>query len=194
MPFNIIEKLARLEGIDKLPEISPNTQDIPGEKSDTTNRLVQAVIPSMLAGFYKYTRDEEHAAEIPARNGTEDWVDILFGVEKVNLTKRISIYSGASTNETDEKMQQVSKNVVNVINEEINNADGKAIKKYFTAQRNDILHHLPAAIEIGNVLNDTTLDDRTNKMSGPVSGLMHGIEKTFASTDTEKNKDNASKF
>ena len=194
MPFNIIERLARLEGIDKLPEISPNTQDVPDEKSDTTNRLVQAVIPSVLAGFYKYTRDEEHAARIPAQNGKADWVETLFGAEKHNLMKRISIYSGASTKEAGDKMQQVSNNIVNIIHEEIPNPDGKIIKNYFTAQRNDILHHLPAAIEIGNVLNDTTLDDRTNKMSGPVSGLMHGIEKTFASTDTEKNKDNASKF
>jgi len=194
MAFNIIDKLAQLEGISKLPEISPNTQDVPDEKSNTTNRLVQAVIPSILAGFYKYTRDEEHAAEIPVKNGTADWIDTLFGPEKNNLMKRISIYSGASTTEAGEKMREVSTNIVNIINKEINNGDGKTIKNYFTSERNNILHHLPAAIEIGNVLNDTTLDDRTNKMTGPVSGLMHGIEKTFASTDTEKNKDNTSKF
>lgn len=194
MPFNIIEKLAQLEGTDKLPDISPNTQDVPDEKSDRANRLIQAVIPSILAGFYKFTRNEQYAAEITAKKDATDWVDILFGPEKKNLMTRIAIYSGASEAEAGEKMQRVSSNVVDLISREMPKQDGKTIKSYFTAQRNDILHHLPAAIEIGNILNDTTLDDRTNKMSGPVSGLMHGIEKTFASTDSEKKKDNASRF
>ena len=54
--------------------------------------------------------------------------------------------------------------------------------------RHIILSHLPGAIEIGSILNDNTLDDRTNKMNGPVSGIMHSIEKTFASTDTDSSK------
>jgi hypothetical protein len=194
MPLNIIEKLAQLEGIDKLPEISPNTQDVPGEHSERKNRLVQAIIPSILAGFYKFTRNEQFAAEISDKNNSRDWLDILFGPEKKNLMKRIAIYSGSSEDEAGDKMQQISANAIHIITGEMSKADGKTIKNYFTAQRNNILHHLPAAIEIGNILNDTTLDDRTNKMSGPVSGLMHGIEKTFASTDSEKNKDNESKF
>ncbi|MEJ0103550.1 MAG: hypothetical protein WDO19_13800 [Bacteroidota bacterium] len=84
-----------------------------------------------------------------------------------------------------QKCSTLPKNTVNIINEDLAKSDGKNIKKYFTEERNNILRHLPGAIEIGNTLNDTTLDDRTNKMSGPVSAIMHSIEKTFASTDTD---------
>jgi len=43
-------------------------------------------------------------------------------------------------------------------------------------------------LQIGKLLNDSTLDDRTNKMEGPISGLMHAIEKKFsdASETVEK--------
>lgn len=85
-------------------------------------------------------------------------------------------------------MKQTAQSAVNILNEDLPNQDGKSIKKYFTRQRNNILQHLPADIKIGNILNDNTLDDRTNKMAGPLSGLMHTIEKTFASTDTEASK------
>jgi hypothetical protein len=32
-------------------------------------------------------------------------------------------------------------------------------------------------------LQDETIDDRTNKMEGPISNLMHNIEKGFSSAD-----------
>jgi hypothetical protein len=193
MASSIIEKLTVLDGGDKLSKVNPNTQDIPRTEIGNTDKLTQAVIPSVLAGFYKFTRDEEHAAEVTNANHS-NWAEVLFGAEQDNLVKRISLYSGSSIQEAGERIQDVSSNVVNLVRQEVPNADGKSIQTYFTAQRNDILHHLPAAIEIGNILNDTTLDDRTNKMSGPVSGLMHGIEKVFAGTDSEDDKKNTSNF
>jgi hypothetical protein len=36
--------------------------------------------------------------------------------------------------------------------------------------------HLPAAMQLGYLLNDNAMDDRTNKMEGPVSSFMHTIE------------------
>ena len=66
--------------------------------------------------------------------------------------------------------------------------NGHGIKNLLTNHRHNILNHLPGAIGIGNILNDGTLDDRTNKMEGPVSSLMHAIEKQFASTNIAKEK------
>jgi len=33
---------------------------------------------------------------------------------------------------------------------------------------------------MGDILNDDTLDDRTNKMEGPISNFMHSIENKFS--------------
>jgi hypothetical protein len=181
----IIDKMAQLEGIQHLPQIDPNTQDSAVKAGESINKLAQAVIPAVLAGFYKFSRNEQNAAMIPAKTALTDWIEILFGDEKKKLVKGIAVYANVSTQSAALKMKQVANNVVNILKEDISNPEGKSIKKYFTDQRNNILQHLPADIEIGNILNDNTLDDRTNKMSGPVSGLMHTIEKTFASTDTE---------
>ncbi len=185
MRINIINKLMQLEGLDSLPEIDPNTQDIPENADGNVNRLTQAVIPSILAGFYKFTRNEQNAALIITKNARTDWIEILFNSEKNKLIKKIASYAQVTPKEAESKMQHAAKNTVNIINEDLAKADGKNVKRYLTEQRNNILRHLPGAIEIGDTLNDTTLDDRTNKMSGPVSGIMHSIEKTFASTDTD---------
>jgi hypothetical protein len=181
----LIDKLAQLEGIQHLPEIDPNKQNSAINQDENINKLIQAAIPAVLAGFYKFSRNEQNAAMIPAKNALTDWVDILFGDEKKQLIKKVANHAKVSSQTAGAKMTQTANNVVNILKEDLPNTDGKTIKKYFTEQRNDILKHLPADIEIGNILNDNTMDDRTNKMSGPVSGLMHTIEKTFASTDTE---------
>ena len=182
----LIDKLAQLEGIQHLPEINPNTQG--SVINENIDKLAQAAIPAILAGFYKFSRNEQNAAMIPAKNALTDWVEILFGDEKKQLIKKIANHAKVSSQTAGVKLKQTANNVVNILREDFSSADGKNIKKYFTDQRNDILKHLPADIEIGNILNDNTMDDRTNKMSGPVSGLMHTIEKTFASTETAPQK------
>ena len=119
MPTNIIDKLVQLEGIDKLPEIDPNTQDIPENTSAPANRMMQAVIPSVLAGFYKFTRNEQNAAIIPAKNALTDWIEILFGDEKKKLVKKIAAYAHTTSKEVETKMRHTAKNTVNIINEDL---------------------------------------------------------------------------
>jgi hypothetical protein len=184
----LINKLAQLEGIQHLPEIDPNKQSSAVNENDNTDKLAQAAIPAVLAGFYKFSRNEQNAAMIPSKNALTDWIEILFGDEKKQLTKKIANHAKVSSQTAGVKMKQMANNVTNIVKEDLSATDGKTIKKYFTEQRNDILKHLPADIKIGDILNVNTLDDSTNKMSGPVSGLMHTIEKTFASTDTEAPK------
>ena len=60
------------------------------------------------------------------------------------------------------------------------------MKTYVTDQRNNILVYLPAELQMSTVVNDNTLDDRTNKMEGPMSNSMHFIEKIFSGSSTEK--------
>jgi hypothetical protein len=43
-------------------------------------------------------------------------------------------------------------------------------------QRHQVLVYLPAPLQLGDLIHDESLDDRTNKMEGPVSNFMHKIE------------------
>ena len=67
-------------------------------------------------------------------------------------------------------------------------ATAKEVKIFFSNQLNNILPYLPAALHMGDFLNDTTLDDNTNKMEGPISSLMHTIGAAFSTPETEKDR------
>ena len=53
-------------------------------------------------------------------------------------------------------------------------------------QRNNILPFLPAELQMGELLHDNTLDDRTNKMEGPVSSIIRAIGGGFSNGEAEK--------
>lgn len=188
MSVNIIELLSRQYGLDKLPKIDPNTQDITEKHLGTTDLLLQAVIPSILAGFYKYSRNESNAEMILQKDEKSDWLDILYGGDKKALIQKIAQYAVVPEQEVTTKMETVAIDARRLLLDNASPATGPRIKNLLTDQRHGILNHLPAAIGIGNALNDTTLDDRTNKMEGPVSSLMHAIEKQFSSTNIAEEK------
>jgi hypothetical protein len=45
--------------------------------------------------------------------------------------------------------------------------------------------YLPAALQIGQLLANDDLDDRTHKMEGPISNLMHSFEKRFSGDSSQ---------
>jgi hypothetical protein len=49
--------------------------------------------------------------------------------------------------------------------------------------------YLPAALQIGVLLNDDTLDDATNKMEGPISSLMQKIGAAFSNPATAEDQE-----
>jgi hypothetical protein len=188
MSVNIIELLTKQQGIDMLPKVDPNTQDITDKENRVTNLLLQALIPSVLAGFYKYSRNDNNAEMIYTGGDSNEWPDILFGKDKDTLLKKIAHYASVEEAEASRKMETIAENTHRLLIENAAPANGTGIKKLLTDQRHNILNHLPGDIGIGNALNDTTLDDRTNKMEGPVSSFMHAIEKQFSSTNIAEEK------
>ena len=104
---------------------------------------------------------------------------------------KIADYASVSTQHAYEIMEAVAVEAVKQVQRnEAGDQEAAVVKKFMNDQRNNILHYLPASLQIGKLLNDTTLDDRTNKMEGPISGLMHAIEKKFsdANETTENSK------
>jgi len=188
MSVNFIELLSRHQGISNLPKIDPNTQNIVETHDNPPNLLLQAVIPSVLAGFYKYSRNEHNAEMIAQQKEDSDWIGILYGKDKQELIQKIAQYASVPAQVAETKMEAVALDALRLLRMNASPNNGHGIKNLLTNHRHNILNHLPGAIGIGNILNDGTLDDRTNKMEGPVSSLMHAIEKQFASTNIAKEK------
>ena len=76
-------------------------------------------------------------------------------------------------------MEKIAEEAIRIANEK--KGDGE-IKLFFVNQRKTILSYLPAAQQLGEVMNNDAFDDRTNKMHGPMSDHMHWLEKFFSSS------------
>jgi lysozyme family protein len=59
-------------------------------------------------------------------------------------------------------------------------ANEKEVKAFLNDQKSTILLYLPAALNMGTLLNDNVLDDQTNKMQGPLSSLIQSIGNAFS--------------
>ena len=70
----------------------------------------------------------------------------------------------------------------------------KEVKTFFKGQINNILLYLPAELNMGDLLHDDTLDDGTNKMQGPVSGIIRNIGDVFSPTPSGKDSDTSPKI
>ncbi|MFT3934664.1 MAG: hypothetical protein QM726_13655 [Chitinophagaceae bacterium] len=182
---NIIELLQQALDSKPLQKVSPNTQEIKKAAADTTNasKLQQAVIAAVLTGFYKLTRTREGASEVLRGDISTNWGDLLFGENKDALVERIvkyAVHSPASINGEIEIAGMEAAEIIKRTAGGSKTASEDDVINYMKDQRNNILHHLPAALQLGELLNDDTLDDKTHKMDGPISGLMHTIEKVFS--------------
>ena len=184
MAFNIIESIQKSLGYPELQKIDPNTQEVkkPGDLSPE-NYLGQAAIPAVLTGIYKFTRTEEGNAEILKGELKGILLSIIFGSSKNEVVEKVSKYTGNSVDYTSDKMEDIARAAVRVIREHLKNEpSGSSVKDLLTAQRHNILVYLPASLQLGEVLKDETLDDRTNKMEGPVSGVMQSIGQVFSAS------------
>ncbi len=63
------------------------------------------------------------------------------------------------------------------------------VKNFLTGQRHNILLYLDPALQLGKYIEDDTIDDSTNKMEGPVSGLMHKIGQIFSESGNDKKEE-----
>jgi hypothetical protein len=82
-------------------------------------------------------------------------------------------------------MNAIANEAVKVVKENLPAEAGiKEVKVFFNDQRNHILLYLPAALNMGELLHDNTLDDNTNKMEGPISSLIKNIGSAFSNPVT----------
>jgi hypothetical protein len=180
MAIDLIEQIRNQLGYKPLPKIDPNTQE-PANGQTVAPDIGNAAIPAVLAGFYKRTRSEEAADKI-IHTDNNDILQELFCEQKDQVTDSVAAYSRVSPEAAKDEMQRVASAVRQVVQDNVKDEKGAAVMAFFTAQRSNILKHLPVELHMGELINDPAMDDRTNKMEGPMSGMMHTIEKIFSSS------------
>lgn len=190
--MNLLNKVRNQLGFPEFVKVDPNTQHVKDEAhTSSEQRLGQATITSVVTAVYLLSRTEEGFGYLVNRNANEPWKTLLFKDEAEGVANSIASYSGADIERVNESIEAAG----NATWEEGNrHLDGKvnyqSFGKYISSVRNDLLVYLPPDLHLGRRLNNDSLDDRTNKMEGPVSGFMHKIERILSGPQEHERLDN----
>ncbi len=179
MSTNIVEAVQKNLGYPGLQKVDPNSQEVKDDANRSPeDRLAQSAITAVLAGMAKFTRSDYGANYLFSNSGNQqDWLGLIYEGKQHEAIDRVAHYSVTTVQEAEAHMQKIAMEAVRLIHE----AGGaketpEKIKSYMKGQRHNILLYLPAAMQLGDLLKDDSLDDRTNKMEGPISNMMHNIE------------------
>lgn len=184
MATNIIESIQQNLEYPPLRKIDPNSQEAKDKfELSRVEKLSQGVIPAVLAGIYKLSRKDAGADSIIHLrvNNNAGLLNHIFEENEVAAVQKVAQYGEASEADVRNHMEIVATEAIRIIRKAVGeNAAGDKVKSYLTDQRHHILVYLPAAMGFGELLHDETMDDRTNKMEGPISNWIHKIENKFS--------------
>jgi hypothetical protein len=174
MVSNIVESIQKNLNSPPLVKVDPNTQEVEHiSKLTPDQKLSQAAIPAVLAAIIKYS-DGKDGVNLFSEN--KSWLGIIYCGKENDAIKKVADYAGVGTNEAECRMERIAIEATRIVRDHVKPADAEKLRSFMNSQRHNVLAHLPAALKIGDVLNEDTFDDRTNKMEGPVSGFLHRIE------------------
>ena len=187
MSINLLETVQQNLGYPPLQKIDPNTQQVPaGEAKAAEDKFSQAAIPAVLTGLFNYVQSDEGATEFLKGDNTTNWLAKIFDDKRKEAIQAISDYAKQSNADPVAKMNEIANEVIQVVKQNLPvPADIKAVKLFFSNQKNNILLYLPATLNMGELLHDNSLDDNTNKMEGPISSLMQSIGSAFSKPVTD---------
>ena len=181
MATHLVETIQKEMGFSPLQKIDPNIQETKDRSLNQKQKLAQAAIPAVLAGFFALTRSDSGCNYILTGQISENWVGIIFQDQTRYAVEKVAHYAGLSVDETALAIEDIAREAEANIRRAIGEKPTiEKLRSYMRAQRHNILVHLPAALQLGYLLHDNAMDDRTNKMEGPVSNFMHSIENQFS--------------
>jgi len=178
MASNIVETIQKNLGYAPLQKVDPNIQETKDKyEQSPTDMLAQAAVPAVLTALYSLTRTDEDCARILSRNPESDWLKVLFKGKENEAVAKVAQYAGVSVDLAEGHMENIADEAIKVVWDTAGkDPKPEKVKTYMNDQRHHILVHLPAKLNMGDLLKDESLDDRTNKMEGPVSNFVHKIE------------------
>jgi hypothetical protein len=177
MSVNLLEKLQSQLGYPLLQKIDPNTQVVKeDDKTPDEHRFSQAAIPAVLTALYSYSHTDVGAEQILKADPSIIWTNIIFSDHREEVIERIADYANYTKENVISKLDRIASLAINILHDAIPQpVTVHDVKKFMNGQRTNILPYLPAVLQMGELLHDNTLDDRTNKMEGPVSSIMQVI-------------------
>lgn len=178
MTTNIVESIQKNLGYPPLQKVDPNSQEVKNIADRSSGeKMAQSAITAVLAGLGKFTSSDNGVNYILGNNTEQNWLQIIFDGRQSEAVDKVAHYSNTPVNEVEDHMQKISREAIKLIRESAGNKESaEKVKLYMKGQRHNILLYLPAAMQMGDLLKDDSLDDRTNKMEGPMSNMMHNIE------------------
>ncbi|RYZ89266.1 MAG: hypothetical protein EOP06_09585 [Proteobacteria bacterium] len=185
MSVNLVKKVQENLGLGELKKIDPNTQQTATDDAAKEHRLTQATITGVLTGIYNLSRSADGMVNIINCGPGDDWATLIFGDSGNAVIEHIGTYASRDTSIVKERFNKVAAEAVKEIKENTAGEDQlKKMRVFISAQRDNILPYLPAELGMGQLLDDDTLDDRTNKMRGPLSSLLNKIQSGFSGSET----------
>lgn len=180
--MNIIETIQKNLGFENLRKIDPNTQETKGEDNVMGNTAIaQAGIPAILLGIYNKLEDQPDMGSLANEQG--NLLENIFGKSTDTVVNRIDAYSKFQDKHSAQQLEHIAVEAVRVVREQIGEkADENSIRKFVANNKPDTLLYLPPSLDLGTILKNNNLDDRTAKMEGPISTFMRNVEKTFNSS------------
>ena len=182
MAENLVVALQERLGFSPFEKIDPN---IPQDKTELrsrpgTDHYTQAAAISVLAGIYKFGSAADNAA-ILLNIRPDNLLTVIFGDKENDVIKSVSYYGDRNYDSTKLAMTKIAIESIEIIKKGVgDSATPEKIASYLTGQRHNILVCLPPDLQLGTIIDDNSFDDVTNKMEGPVSGLVHFFENLFA--------------
>ena len=191
MSINLLEELRKNLNLPQLKKVDPNTQQVEIKTNEEKeSRLMQAIVPAAVAGVYDCARSEAGLKFLSGTSSTPDWLDLFFGKNTVEVKRNLGNYTDNSPESVQTHFNSVSAEAVKIIREKASDKDrAVSIRNIAGSQRDFFLPYLPAELRIGALLEDATMDDRMNKMSGPVSTFMHKVETVFTGQESKESAD-----
>ena len=188
MATNLVETIQINLGLPPIQKIDPNIQETKVKTpAQSQEKLAQAAIPAVLMALYKFISADKGANSVLDATGHTDWLGVIFEGNEKTAVDKVAGYAGVSDKEAESVMENIADEAVIVVKKSAGSKPTPAsVRTFMNDQRHDILVHLPAAMQMGDLLNDESLDDRTNKMEGPISNLMHAIEGKLSKGDESK--------
>lgn len=185
MTVNLVESIQQNLGYPPLKKIDANTQEVKeqsAKQSVMPESFAQAAIPATLTGLFLMVHTKEGISKVRT-NTSADWMETIFGDHSEEAVQKVATYASTDPGVTRREMEKIAAEAVRIVNENTAKSENnEEVKLYFVNQRNTILSFLPASLKMGDLLRNDALDDRTNKMHGPMSDHMHWLEKLFSSS------------
>ena len=171
----------------KMPEIDAVTQETTNTSNGMAGKLAQGAMAAGLVILYKFSRSAEGAEYLAVTTPMDLNLGYLLNQKHQLLVSQLSAYAGSSDIQANTMLSAVVREAMFFVHQEIkNNRDANVVQTYFGSQRQAILGHLPPELGLGEIMKDDTLDDRTNKMEGPISSIAPAIEDVFSSSGAPK--------